>query len=205
MKTSKKIMIGIGVFLLLLLITWGICETAGSDYYNYTGHIIDITEENGDTIITTLWGDTESQFTLKWYTRRKYKKESRDIAVGDYIMLSTTHYSNTNIKKMSVDYGYSTEGKYIWINEFTDRPYILTADPATDELHLVDFHISSDITYDGFETGDIVRIYHHYPIQLTTITGVGSGIKLIYDNSNVGLTEEEIKFIEEKGYTVKKD
>ena len=52
MKTSKKILIGVGVFLLLLLITWGICETAGSDYYNYSGHVIDITEENGDTVFT---------------------------------------------------------------------------------------------------------------------------------------------------------
>ena len=44
-------MIGVGAFLLLLLITWGICETAGSDYYNYKGYVVDIVEENGDTVI----------------------------------------------------------------------------------------------------------------------------------------------------------
>jgi len=93
MKTSKKIMIGVGVFLLLLLITWGICETAGSDYYNYSGHVIDIAEENGDTVITTLCGKTESRFTLKWYSREKYKKDTKDIQIGDYIMLSTTQYA----------------------------------------------------------------------------------------------------------------
>ena len=125
MKTIKKIMIGVGAFLLLLLITWGICETAGSDYYNYSGHVIDIAEENGDTVITTLSGKTESRFTLKWYSREKYKKDTKDIQIGDYIMLSTTQYSDTNIKKMSVDYGYYTDGKLVWINEFTDRAYIL--------------------------------------------------------------------------------
>lgn len=70
MKTSKKILIGVGIFLLLLLITWGICETAGSDYYNYKGYVVDIVEENGDTVITTLCGKTESRFVLKWYSNK---------------------------------------------------------------------------------------------------------------------------------------
>ena len=141
MKTSKKILIGVGVFLLLLLITWGICETAGADYYNYSGHVIDIAEENGDTVITTLCGKTESRFILKWYSREKYKKDTKDVQVGDYIMLSTTQYSNTNIKKMSVDYGYSTDGKLVWINEFTDRPHILATDPTTNLYYFFDFSI----------------------------------------------------------------
>ena len=206
MKTSKKIWIGVGVFLFLLLITWGICETAGADHYNYAGHVTAIAEENGDTVITTIWGNTESRFTLKWYSREKYKKDTKDIQIGDYIMLSTTRYSNTNIKKMSVDYGYSTDGKLVWINEFTDRPYILATDPTTNLPYFFDFGIENDISFfDGLETGDMVRVYHHYPIQVTTITGVGSGVKLISDNSNGGLTEEEIQFIASKGYTVKTD
>ena len=206
MKTSKKIMIGIGAFLLLLLITWGICETAGSDYYNYSGHVIDIAEENGDIVITTLCGKTESRFTLKWYSREKYKKDTKDIQIGDYIMLSTTQYSDTNIKKMSVDYGYSTDGKLVWINEFTDRAYILATEPTTNLLYFFDFSIENDISnFDGLKTGDTVRVYHRYPIQSTTITTIGNGVKLISDNSNGGLTEEEIKFIESKGYTVKTD
>ena len=206
MKTIKKIMIGIGAFLLLLLITWGICETAGSDYYNYSGHVIDIAEENGDTVITTLCGKTESRFTLKWYSREKYKKDTKDIQIGDYIMLSTTQYSDTNIKKMSVDYGYYTDGKLVWINEFTDRAYILATEPTTNLFYFFDFSIENDISnFDGLKTGDTVRVYHQYLIQSTTITTIGNGVKLISDNSNGGLTEEEIKFIESKGYTVKTD
>lgn len=206
MKTSKKIWIGVGAFLLLLLIIWGICETAGADHYNYSGHVIDIAQENGDTVITTIWGNTESHFTLKWYSREKYKKDTKDIQIGDYIMLSTTQYSNTNIKKMSVDYGYSTDGKLVWINEFTDRPYILATDPTTNLLYFFDFGIENDVSFfEGLETGDTVRVYHHYPIEVTTITGVGSGVKLISDHSNGGLTEEEIQFIASKGYTVRTD
>ena len=206
MKTSKKILIGVGVFLLLLLITWSICETAGSDYYNYKGHVIDIAEENGNTVIVALSGNVESRFTLKWYSREKYKKDTKDIQIGDYIMLSTTQYSDTNIKKISVDYGYSTDGKLVWINEFTDRAYVLATDPTTNLLYFFDFSIENDVSnFEGLETGDTVRVYHQYPIQSTTVTTIGNGVKLISDNSNGGLTEEEIKFIEEKGYTVKFD
>ena len=67
MKTSKKILIGVGVFLLLLLITWGICETAGSNYYNYKGYVVDVIEENDDTVLVTVSGNVESRFSLKWY------------------------------------------------------------------------------------------------------------------------------------------
>jgi len=66
--------------------------------------------------------------------------------------------------------------------------------------------IENDIrNFEGLKTGDMVRVYHHYPIQATTITGVGSGVKLISDHSNGGLTEEEIRFIASKGYTARTD
>ncbi len=205
MKTIKKILIGVGMILLLLLITWGICETAGSDYYNYRGHVVDIVEEKGDTVLVTILGNKESRFTLKWYSREKYKKDIKDIQIGDYVMLSTTQYSNTNIKKISVDHGCSTEGKLVYVNEFTDSPYILATDPTTKVKFFFDFNIANDIrNFEGFETGDMVRIYHQYPIQSNVITAQGSAVKLISDNANGGLTEEDIAFIESKGYTVKK-
>ncbi len=96
---SKKIWICVGVFLLLLIITWGICETAGSDYYNYKGYVVDVIEENGDTILVTVSGNVESRFSLKWYSREKFKKDTKNIEIGDLVMLSTTHFSDTNIKK----------------------------------------------------------------------------------------------------------
>lgn len=205
MKIGKKILIGVGAVFLLLLITLFICETAGSDYYNYRGYVTDIAEENGDTVITTILGNTESRFALKWYSRDKYKKENKDIEVGDYVMLSTTHYSNTNIKKISVDHGYSTEGKLVWIKEFSDRPFILATDPTTKLAYFFDFNIDNDASnFEGLKTGDLVRIYHQYPISSNAIAVIGGGVKLISDSSNGGLTEEDITFVESKGYTVKK-
>ncbi|MBQ8848969.1 MAG: hypothetical protein IJ011_01390 [Clostridia bacterium] len=205
MKKSKKILICVGVFLLLLLITWGICETAGSDYYNYQGYVLDMKEDNnGNTVIVTLCGNKESNFTLKWYSRVKLAEDKKNFAVGDLVKLSTTRFSDTNIKKIFVDYGYSTEGKLVYVKEFTDRPYILATDPKTNIMYFFDFNIDNDIqNFEGIKTGDTVRIYHQYPISNNTISALGNAVKLISDSSTNGLTEEELKFIEEKGYTLK--
>ena len=203
MKTSKKILICVGVFLLLLLITWGICETAGSDYYNYKGYVVDVIEENGDTVLVTVSGNVESRFSLKWYSREKYKKDTKNIEIGDLVMLSTTHFSDTNIKKISVDYGYSTEGKLVYINELPDTPFILATEPTTNMKYLISIVPSDTNLFDGVEMGEAIRIYHTYPINAQTITVLSDAQAFTFSDTNEGLTEEEVKFIEEKGYTVK--
>ena len=203
MKTSKKILIGISVFLLLLLITWGICETAGSDYYNYKGYVVDIVEENGDTVIVTLSGNVESRFTLKWYSREKYKKETKDIEIGDLVMLSTTQYSNANIKKISIDYGYSTEGKLVYINELPDTPFILAVEPTTQMKYLISIVPTDTDLFDGVKMGETIRIYHTYPITAQTITILSDAQAYSMGNGGAGLTVEDKAFIEAKGYTVK--
>ena len=203
MKTSKKILLGVGVFLLLLLITWGICETAGSDYYNYKGYVIDIVEENVDTVIVTLSGNVESRFTLKWYSREKYKKETKDIEIGDLVMLSTTQYSNANIKKISVDYGYSTEGKLVYINELPDTPFILAVEPTTQMKYLISIVPTDTDLFDGIKMGETIRIYHTYPITAQTITILSDAQAYSMGNGGAGLTVEDKAFIEAKGYTVK--
>ena len=205
MKTSKKMLICVGVFLLLLLITWGICETAGSDYYNYKGYVVDVIEENGDTILVTVSGNVESRFSLKWYSREKYKKDTKDIEIGDLVMLSTTHFSDTNIKKISVDYGYSTEGKLVYINELPDTPFILATESTTKMKYLISIVPSDTNLFDGVEMGEAIRIYHTYPITAQTITVLSDAQAFTSNDTSKGLTEEEVKFIEEKGYTVKFD
>ena len=205
MKTSKKILIGIGVFLLLLLITWGICETAGSNYYNYKGYVVDVIEENNDTVLVTVSGNVESRFSLKWYSREKYKKDIKDIEIGDLVMLSTTHFSDTNIKKISVDYGYSTEGKLVYINELPDTPFVLATESTTKMKYLISIVPSDTNLFDGVEMGEAIRIYHTYPITAQTITVLSDAQAFTSNDTSKGLTEEEVKFIEEKGYTVKFD
>ena len=205
MKTSKKILIGISVFLLLLLITWGICETAGSDYYNYKGYVVDVIEENGATVLVTVSGNVESRFSLKWYSREKYKKDTKDIEIGDLVMLSTTQFSNTNIKKISVDYGYSTEGKLVYINELPDTPFILATESTTKMKYLISIVPSDTNLFDGVKMGEAIRIYHTYPITAQTITVLSDAQAFTSNDTSKGLTEEEVKFIEEKEYTVKFD
>ena len=202
MKTSKKIMIGVGVFLLLLLITWGICETAGSNYYNYKGYVIDIVEENGDTVIVTLSGNVESRFTLKWYSREKYKKETKDIQVGDCVKLTTTQYSNTNIKKISVDNGYSVEGRIFYVETLPDRPFLFINEPLYG-THLFDL-IPYDVNlFDNLETGDRVRVYYEYPFAAGAVTVQVNGLVFISEGSIEDFSDAEIDFISQNGYNIK--
>ena len=202
MKTSKKIMIGVGVFLLLLLITWGICETAGSNYYNYKGYVIDIVEENGDTVIVTLSGNVESRFTLKWYSREKYKKETKDIQVGDCVKLTTTQYSNTNIKKISVDYGYSVEGRIFYVETLPDRPFLFINEPLYG-THLFDL-IPYDVNlFDNLETGDRVRVYYEYPFAAGAVTVQVNGLVFISEGSIEDFSDAEKNFITDSGYKIK--
>lgn len=202
MKTSKKIMIGVGVFLLLLLITWGICETAGSNYYNYKGYVIDIVEENGDTVIVTLSGNVESRFTLKWYSREKYKKETKDIQVGDCVKLTTTQYSNTNIKKISVDNGYSVEGRIFYVETLPDRPFLFINEPLYG-THLFDL-IPYDVNlFDNLETGDRVRVYYEYPFAAGAVTVQVNGLVFISEGSIEDFSDAEKNFITDSGYKIK--
>lgn len=199
----KKVCVYLGVFIILLLITWGICETAGSNHYNYKGYVVDVIEGNGDTVIVTLSGNAESRFTLKWYSREKYKKETKDIEIGDLVMLSTTQYSNANIKKISVDYGYSTEGKLVYINELPDTPFILAVEPTTQMKYLISIVPTDTDLFDGVKMGETIRIYHTYPITAQTITILSDAQAYSMGNGGAGLTVEDKAFIEAKGYTVK--
>lgn len=202
MNTSKKILIGVGVFLLLLLITWGLCETAGSDYYNYKGYVVDIVEENGDTVIVTLSGNVESRFTLKWYSREKYKKETKDIEIGDLVRLTTTQYSNTNIKKISVDYGYSVEGKIFYVETLLDRPFLFINEPLYG-THLFDLIPPDENMLDGLKTGDRVRVYYEYPFAAGAVTVQVNGLVFISEGSIKDFSDAERNFIADSGYKIK--
>lgn len=201
MKTSKKILIGVGAFLLLLLITWGICETAGSDYYNYKGYVVDIVEENGDTVIVTLSGNVESRFTFKWYSREKYKKETKDIELGDLVRLTTTQYSNTNIKKISVDYGYSVEGKIFYVETLPDRPFLFINEPLYG-THLFDLIPSDEKLLDNLETGDRVRVFYEYPFVAGAVTVEVNGLVFISEGSIEDFSDAEKNFIADSGYKI---
>ena len=198
MKTRDKILWAFGAVFLIVLICWSICNT-GSDFYNYAGYVTEITQNEKDqTVITTVSGDQTSQFVLKWSSRKKFEKDERKLAVGDRVMLSTTRFSDVNIKKICIENGYFTEGKLVYANE-SETPLILAVEPSQDQKYLVSLtcHFGK---IDG-ETGDVVRIYHAYPIHEQSISVLDEAWTFISEASE--LTAEELAFIGAKGYTVK--
>ena len=189
-------MIGCAVLVVIVTLTWLVCETAGSDYYNYKGYVVDISEEDGETVIVSLCGNTESRFTLKWYTRKKYEKDEKSIEIGDMIKLSTTHYSNTNIKKLSVDYGKSLEGRIFCIESpiIPERPFLFVNDPLYG-THIFEMFTFDDHLFDGMNTGDVVRVYYQS-------SQMDAAVK-ISDGAYEDFTDAEIAYIAGQGYTVK--
>jgi hypothetical protein len=198
MKTKDKLLWAFGAVFLIALIIWGICEAAGSDFYNYDGYITEIRRnEKNQTVLTTISGDKTSEFVLKWSSRKKYEKDVREITVGDYVMLSTTRFSHADIKKISIDEGYSTEGKLIYVNE-ADSPFILSVGASADQRYLIEIEYIGELN--GM-IGDKIRIYHYYPIHEQSGGVLSDAYRIISDESE--LTIEEIAFIAAKGYTVK--
>ena len=103
MKTKSKILLVFSIVFMLLSIAWCIYDASEPNFYNYEGYIVSIEQnDKKQTVITTISGDKTSEFVLKWYSRKQYEKDVREIAVGDLIKLSTTQQNPTNIKKISV-------------------------------------------------------------------------------------------------------
>ncbi len=197
MKTKDKIFWTLGAVLLMVLIVWGVCATAGSEFFNYEGYVIAVEKnESNQTVLTTVSGEHTHKFVLRWYTRQKFQKDEREISVGDRVMLTTTRFSDTNIEKISVNEGYSAEGKLVYTYEYPDKTFVLAVDPSSGAQYLiaVDGRISGT-------TGEKIRIYHAYPIYEQTV--VQWAIARVSISEDSKLTEEEIAFVESKGYTLK--
>lgn len=194
----KKFLICLGSVIGIVFLTWGLCELADSGSYNYRGYITKVDEnENGETIITTISGTQESTFTLKWYTR-KNAEQKQPIAVGARILLSTAHNSETNIKKLKVMPGYSTVGKVVYI-EGIYHAFALGTIEETGMKYLVNMIGSPK----GLNTGDLVRFFHDRPVYTNSVSVTSDGSVRIEQGSVEDITEEEIAFIESKGYRLK--
>ena len=54
MKTKDKLLWAFGAVFLIVLIVWGICvAVTGSDYYNYSGYVLEIKENKKNQIVLT--------------------------------------------------------------------------------------------------------------------------------------------------------
>jgi hypothetical protein len=204
MKTKSKILLVFSIAIMLFLIIWCICDISETNSYNYQGYIVSIDKnDENQTVITTISGDKTSEFVLKWYSRKQFKKDTREITVGDSVMLSTTQYSQTNIKKISVNNGYSTIGKLVYVNELPEVPFILAVHPSLKTNPLIRI-VYSKSDFEG-RTGEEICIYHEIPhtsIYDQTIVIMADAYEKTGD-VYLKFTEEELSFIKSIGYTIK--
>lgn len=194
-KTIVYIIIAI---LLALLAVWGICETAGSDSYSYQGYILATRVQKGNTIITTISSDGLAEFTVRWYTRQKFNGETAELKVGDFIKLSTTGADSQNMKKFSVYDGYSKEGKLVYMDGL-NSPFILATNKLTKAFELYSL-ISAQDNSKPIGNGIPITIYYQYPLASGNVNIVADVIQPTSDIP-IPLTQEEIDFITNAGYT----
>lgn len=199
MNLKKILWFAILPLMLILVLVWSYCETAGSDSYDYQGYITAIRKTDKGTIITTISGDHQAEFTLKGYTREHFNGDLTELEEGAFIRLSTTRGSNTNVKKFSAYSGFSMEGKIIFM-EGLSSPFILTFDKSINYNMLYALISSQDIEY-PLQTGSQVKVYYQYPLNASTKTIV---VDVISPTSDIlsEVTEAEIAYIGRQGYTV---
>lgn len=188
------------LFAVALLLIWGLSETSGSDHYDYQGYVVAVETINGDTVITTISGNSLSAFKVKWYTRQKFQGGITALKEGSFIRLSTTAGSDTNLKKFSAYEGYSMEGKLVYLNE-VDGPFLLTSNDSKTTFRLYSLISARDnITY--AEIGSTVKVYYQYPLTGANVTIVVDVVEVTSDIIEE-FTEAEIGYIAAQGYTVK--
>ena len=209
MKKSNLILyIALAVFVITLA-ALVIDTTASSEYYNYEGHIVDIREENGNTVIIALNGERRSDFTIKWYTKKKMDTSNNQLEIGDFIRLTTTHFSDNNIKKMRVSDGYIHEGKLVYFNE-VDGSFLLYENPETQTKHL--FHlVSFEHRAINGHLGEKIRVYRSFGLPYI-VPPISEDISLlinctekIADADTPAFDEIELALIESLHYTLKEE
>ena len=198
-KLKKIAIFGVLPLLVVLLAVWAFCETSGSDSYNYQGYIVAMRESNGGTVLTTVSQDGKAEFTVKWYTRKKFNGELTALAEGAYIKLNTTNDDSANIKNFSAYSGFSMEGKIVFM-ENQSSPFILSEDNAY-KYYILYSLIPAEELARPLQPGTQVKVYYQYPINASTKTIV---VDVIEPTSDIlsPLTEKEIAYIGRQGYTV---
>ena len=198
MKKFKK-------FLPLLLLTiaalglliWSCLQTEGSESYNYEGYIVGINETKEGTVLTTLNGNTQSEFVVKGNTKEKFNGDLKELRVGDCIKLTTKKNSDRDIQRFSVYSGFSMEGKIVNV-EGQDTPFLLTPYYASYRIYSL---IPAQEPASFPKTGTTVKIYYQYPINAATVSIVADIIQPTSDIVSP-LTDAEAAYMSNQGYTV---
>ena len=175
---------------------------SGGNNYEYYGFVIDVYENaRGETVIVTVSDDVESEFVITPNTEISAPVKTQ-ISVGDYVQLTTTRSSDTDIKKMKVSPGYFTEGRLVYV-EGDESPFVLTA-PNKDGTRLLVRLADSKGTLPGVSgIGDVIKVFHSAQIVLTAPVADVEALLFIENGTAADFTEEDIAFIESQGYVLK--
>ena len=178
------------------------CSGSGSENYAYKGFVTEVYENaRGETVIVTISDDVGSEFVIKPNTEMTGAPAKVPIDVGDYVQLTTTRTSDTDIKRMKIAPGYSTEGRLVYV-EGDETPFLLRvgADGERMLVRLVD----ENSTLPGVSgMGDVIRVYHSTHIMLDDPTLAVEGLIFLENGTAEDITDEDKIFIVSQGYTVR--
>ena len=198
MKNLKKFLpLLILVIAALGLLLWSCLQTESSDSYDYEGYIIGINQTSEGTVLTTLSGNTQSEFVVKGNTKEKFNGDLKELRIGDCIKLTTKKNSDRDIHRFSVYSGFAMEGKIVNV-EGQDTPFLLTPYYASYKLYSL---IPAQESISVPQTGAEVKIYYQYPINAATVSIV---VDIMQPTNDIlsPLTEAEASYIARQGYTV---
>jgi len=200
MKKFKKFLPCVILLIAIIgVLVWACFQTEGSESYNYEGYIVGIRETEEGTVLTTLSGNTQSEFVVKGHTKERYNGEVTELRVGDCIKLSTTKRSDRVIKRFSVYSGFAMEGKIVNA-EGHDTPFLLTTMATTKYYRLYSLIAAQD-SVSTLQTGTQVKVYYQYPLNAATQSVVVDIIQPTSDTP-APLSEEEVSYLTAHGYTV---
>ncbi len=200
----KKIVLAVLALITVSFFATGCAGTnAGGGNYEYKGFVTDVYENaKGETVIATISDDVESEFVIKPNTEMIAPVKT-PVSVGDYVQLTTTRSGSTDIRKMKVSPGFSTEGRLIYV-EGDESPFVLTVN-ANGKRLLVRL-IDDNATLPGISgMGDVIKVYHSSHILLDNPTVAVEALIFIENGTAADITAEDIAFIESQGYKVKSE
>lgn len=195
----KKI-IAVALTLTTLLLVLGGCS--GGENYSYKGFVTEVYENaRGETVIVTVSDDVESEFVIKANTEMIGAPAKVPVDVGDYVQIATARTSDTDIKRMKIAPGYSTEGRLVYV-EGDETPFLLRvgADGERMLVRLVD----DNSTLPGISgMGDVIRVYHSTHLLLDDPTIAVEGLIFLENGTAADITDEDKIFIVSQGYAVR--
>ena len=161
----KKILLTI-IAAIALLLSVASCADSGEGGYEYRGFVTEVYKNaKGETVIATISDDVESEFIIGSNTKM-IAPAADPVAVGDYVMLSTTRRSDEYIERIKVSPGHSTTGRLIYV-EGEESPFVLTA-PKEDGSRMLIRLTDNKGTLPGVSgIGDVIKVFHSTQIVLT--------------------------------------